>query len=245
MHLSLLSRLLWAAGFSCDVALLFVLLYKRRDRIVPFFTLWTAFGVVDTIGRYFAYRFGTKRLYADVFWGAELLDLVLQVSVIYEIARSALKPGRSWIEGAKIRLGIIGVAAPGIAFIMACFMTPAAENRLDAWDARANLFLSVLICLLFSGVVSATQQLGLLWRSHVMRESYGLILWTLISFATDTLHAYWRTLSHFTVLEYVRALTFQIVSIYWAVIFWFPEPEPASLSAETIDSLNALTRRLE
>ena len=48
MDLSLTAKLVWAAGFVLNVALLFVLLYKARFRLVPWFVIWIGFGVVYT-----------------------------------------------------------------------------------------------------------------------------------------------------------------------------------------------------
>ncbi|MEO8736765.1 MAG: hypothetical protein ABI380_09520, partial [Edaphobacter sp.] len=82
-------------------------------------------------------------------------------------------------------------------------------------------------------------------RSHVMRESYGFILWNLVAFATDTLHAYWRTMGQFGALENIRIIVFQAALIYWAVAFWLPEPAVAPLTLDTINPLDDLAARLE
>jgi hypothetical protein len=218
---------LWAAGFVLNTALLLVLLYKRRYRTVPCFTAWCGFGCLYTI---------------TLFWG---YSLVLQVAVVLEIARSALRRSGRWVEGARRRLVFMGLIAPIIALGMAWFMTPAAETRLDAWDARGSLFTTILICLLFTAVMVASQQLGLGWRSHIMRESYGLVMWTLVAFVTDTLHAYWRTLGHFTLLENIRIVFFQGALIYWAIAFWRPESETIAMPADAKIDLDDLAVRIE
>jgi hypothetical protein len=139
----------------------------------------------------------------------------------------------------------MGLIAPIIALGMAWFMTPAAETRLDAWDARGSLFTTILICLLFTAVMATSQQLGLGWRSHIMRESYGLVMWTLVAFVTDTLHAYWRTLGHFTLLENIRIVFFQGALIYWAIAFWRPESETIAMPEDAKIALDNLAVRIE
>ena len=245
MNLSLMAKALWAAGFILNAALLFVLLYKRRYRIVPWFTGWIGFHSLFTIIMFVAYRFGSKHVYANLYWSEDFLDFLLQVAVVLEIARYILKRSGRWVEGARLRLALMGSTAPLVAFGMAWFMKPAAETRLDAWEARTSLFTTILVCLLFSAVVIASQQLGLGLRSHAMRESYGLIAWSLMAFVTDTLHAYWRTMGHFTLLENVRIGVFQAALIYWIVAFWRPEDEPAVVTSDTINRLDDLAARLE
>ena len=148
------------------------------------------------------------------------MDLLLQIAVVFEIAQAVLRRSGRWVEGARARLLLVSAIAPIAALSLAWSITPAVKTRLQAWDARASLFTTVLICLLFSGVVTASRHLGLEWKSRVLRESYGLVVWTLTGFLTDTLTAYWRTIGHFAMLNYIQIVVFQGVSIYWAVIFW-------------------------
>ena len=78
-----------------------------------------------------------------------------------------------------------------------------------------------------------------------MRESYGLVMWTLVAFVTDTLHAYWRTLGHFTLLEHVRIVFFQGALIYWTIAFWRPEAETIAMPPDAKKDLEDLAARIE
>jgi hypothetical protein len=245
VKLTLIATVLWAAGFILNAALFFVLVFKRRYRIVPWFTAWMGFQCVYTITLFVEYRLGSKHLYAVLYWSGALLDFLLQIAVVLEIARSVLKRSYGWVEGARARLIGAGIMAPLVAFGMAWAMTPAARTRLEAWDARASLFTTILICLMFTAVTVSSSQLGVAWRSHIMRESYGLVLWTLVAFVTDTLHAYWRTLGHFLLLENVRIVFFQAALIYWAIAFWRPEAAPAVMPENAMLELDRLVSRLE
>lgn len=245
MNLSLSAKVIWAAGFVLNAALLFVLLYKRRYRTVPWFTTWIGLGCCNTIVLFLAYRFGSHHSYTVLYWSWAFLDLILQVGVVWEIARSIFRRSGKWVEGARVRLISVAAIGPLVAFALAWFMTPAAESKLDEFAARGNLFMTVLICLLFSTVVVASQQLGVGWRNHIMRESYGLVLWTIVNFVTDTLHAYWRTMGNFSALEYMRILVFQASLIYWSWAFWMPEPSPILMPVEVKNDLDELAARLD
>ncbi len=245
MNLSLTATILWAAGFALNAALLAVLLYKRRYGTVPWFTTWIAYGSMYTVALFFSFRFGSRQLYKDVYWSGAFLDLLLQIAVVLEIAACVLRRSGRWVEGARIRLIVTGMIAPEIAFAMAWFMTPAAESKIDAWAARTSLFTTLLICLLFTSIMAASQQLGLAWRSHVMREGYGLTIWVLVAFLTDTLHAYWRTAENFTALEYVRMVFYLGSLLYWIGAFWIPEKVPLVLPQDIIDRMKALGVPLE
>jgi hypothetical protein len=244
VNLSLTAKILWAAGFLLNAALLFVLLKRRRFRTVPWFTGWIGFHVLFTVIMFTTYRFGSKHVYAVLYWSEVFLDLLLQIAVVLEIAGAAMRRKGRWVEGARVELTVMGGIAPVVALLMAWLMTPAAETRLDMWVARGSLFTTVLVVLLFSAVVIASQRLGLGWRNHIMRESYGFILWTVVAFATDALHAYWRTLGHFTALEDIRIAVFQAASVYWMIAFWLPENAPAAMDFGASGRLNDLATRL-
>ena len=140
MNLSLQATLLWAAGFLCNAALLFVLFYKWRVRTIPWFTGWIFFGILYSIALFFAFRFGSKHLYAVLYWGGAFLDLLLQLAVVLEIANYVFKRDSYWVEGARGRLAAIGLIGLIAAGILVWQMTPAATSQLDAWDSRASLF---------------------------------------------------------------------------------------------------------
>ncbi len=245
MKLSLTATVLWAAGFVWNAALVFVLLYKRRYETVPLFTAWIVSFCGYTIVLFFAYRFGSKHVYAGLYWSTSFLDIVLQTAVVLEIAAIVLRRSGQWVEGARTRLVVMGTTGFVLAMLMTWLMKPAADTRLDAWAARGSLFTTVLVFLLFVGVVMASHQLGLGWRTYAMRESYGLVVWVTVGFTTDGLHAYWRTLGHFALLANVQIAVFQMASIYWIIAFWLPEQVLAPMSRENIKRLEALQRRLE
>ncbi len=245
LNLSLLDALLWAAGFICNAALLSVLIYKRRYGTIPWFTAWISFGIVYTITLFVAFRVGTKHVYAVLYWSGAFLDLLLQLAVVFEIATYVFRRGQCWVEGAKGRFAIMGVSAPLLAGLLAWQMTPAATSALDSWESRDSLFTTVVICILFSAVMVVSQQVGVSWRDLVLREGYGVIGMAVVAFVTDTLHAYWRTIEHFSQLENVRMVAYLGTLVYWMVIFWLPERGMTSVDASINKRLEALRRELE
>lgn len=245
MNLSLLDTLLWAAGFLANAALLSVLFYKRRYRTVPWFTGWILFGIIYTITLFVAFRVGSKGSYRVLYWTGAFLDLLLQLAVVFEIATYVFRRGDRWVEGAGRRFALMSLFGPVVAGIMAWQMTPAATSALDAWDSRASLFTTVVLCVLFSSVMVVSQQVGVGWRNLVLREGYGLIGIAIVAFITDTLHAYWRTIEHFSQLEHLRMVAYLGVLAYWTVVFWLPERVMEPLDGSADKRMEALRRKLE
>ncbi len=244
MSFSLTAMVLWAACFLGNAALFVVLFIRGRFRTVPWFTAWVGFNLIYTLVLFAAYRLGSKQAYTLLYWGGAFLDLALQVSIVLEIARYVFRRGKTWVGGAKNLLLWSGFASGVAGVAMGLWMTPLASSRLDAWESRVDLGATVLICLLFTAVLVFSERFGVSWRSVVLREGYGVAGWSICSFVTDTLHAYWRTAEHFTFLEQLRVVFYLVALFYWMVIFWLPEPVTAVPDAETKKSIESFRRGL-
>ena len=242
---SLTAMILWATGFLGHLALLAVLVIRGKARMVPWFATWVVFNLVYTIALFGAYRLGTKQSYVLLYWGGAFLDLALQVGIVLEIARYVFRRGEAWVGGAKNLLLWSGIASVLIGILMGLWMTPLSTSRLDAWESRVDLGATVLITLLFTAIMVFSERLGVSWRSVILREGYGVAAWSVCSFVTDTLHAYWRTAEHFTILEHLRVVLYLGALGYWMVIFWLPEPPTLVLDEATKRSIESLRRQLE
>ncbi len=240
MKVSFVAALLWTASFALEAALLFVLFYRQRRRAVPWFTVWISFQMISSLTCFAMLHLGTRELYRDVYWSCAFIEFALQIAVILEIAASVLRRSGRWVDGARTRFAVGATVASTAALAMAWFMTPATETALDAWDARVSLFTTLFVCLLFTSIMAASQQLGLAWRSHVMREGYGMMIWVLVAFITDTLHAYWRTAESFTALEQGFMVFFLGSLSYWIIAFWLPEKVTEVPSSDMLERMKAL-----
>jgi hypothetical protein len=101
MRLTGLDFLFWAAGFAGHLALLFVLWYRRRARGFPFFTALITLNVCRTIGLYFVLHYGTRAGYFYGYWLAAVLDVMLQLCVVYEIASRVFRPLDVWARDVR------------------------------------------------------------------------------------------------------------------------------------------------
>ena len=86
MHLSGIDLLLWLVGFLENLGLLTVLVYRRRAERFPFFTALITLNVIRTIVLYLVLRYSTKDGYFYSYWSLSVVDTILQLCVIYEVA---------------------------------------------------------------------------------------------------------------------------------------------------------------
>jgi hypothetical protein len=244
MGLQILDTILWAAGFAFLAALLALLILKKRFRVAPWFTIYIGSTLVSSIVLLIVLRHSSLAFYSITYWTLEVIDLLMQLTVITEIARSVLKRNGHWVEGTYKRFLTMATISFLLSVAIALSTHPAATYAIDVWIVRGNLFTTLLICTLFSALMLVSQQFGLSWRSHIMRIGYGLTAWALSSFIVDMLHSFWGSAHHFAPLERIRNLVYLGSLIYWFVALWRPEREK-KLSSDVFSRISSLHEQVE
>ena len=245
MDFTTLDNLLWAAGFCGHVALLVVLLVRRRSYQMPVLTSLLAYQVGVTAILFLISRFGTRHAYFLGYWITVFGDYCFQLALILEIARAVLRPTGTWIQDARRSFLLWSAGALLVALIFALTVGPPGARGLDLWEVRGRLFTSLLTCELFIAMVLAANRLGLLWRSHVMAVGQGITIWAMISLLGDVGHVALGWSEEFLVLDHLRMFVYLGVLVFWSIIFWLPEQQRAPLSPQMQDYLLALQRRVQ
>lgn len=244
MHLSLEARILWATGFAEQVALLVVLLGRRRFRAFPIFTTWIVFLVLKTITLFLLFRYGTMRQYSNVYWTGEIFDLLLQIAVIYEICRNVLRPTGSWVRSALRTFLVFGCCGLVLAIVLAWIARPVAMTGISVWIEKGKLFSSVVSLELFLAMGFASTRLGLVWRNHVMAIATGWAIWAVLGFCSEVASSYFGPRYHGVVLDEIRIFSTQAVTVYWCAMFWLHEPVERKLSPAMEAYLSNVQKRL-
>ena len=91
MHPTLLQAVLWILGPLLQFILAVVIIHRRLVKEIPIFWGYTVFHVLLAVTSYAASRV-SYRAYFDVYWGAEVLDMVLALLVIQELFSHAFAP---------------------------------------------------------------------------------------------------------------------------------------------------------
>lgn len=242
MHYSVMTRIFWAAGFVPTAVLLVVLLWRRRWRQFPFFSLWIAFIVVRTSVLFSLYMANNHPWYARVYYTGLWLDFALQLGVAIEIARTVLRPTGTWIHDAKSRFALAGLGGAAVAALVSWLVSPPASTVPLIWMIRGNLFTSLVICELFVAMSFTANRLGLGWRHHVMALGQGLTAWTSIMVVTTALQS---LVGPSMTLDYVRETAFTAAMLWIVFQLWRPEPERLPIAPELREYILALHRRVE
>ena len=245
MNLSGLDNALWAASLMGHAALLFILVFRRRVRSFPIFSLFVASEVFRTVLLFLVFRYGTKHGYFLAYWITGFANYLFQVALIVEIGMNVLRPTGRWVLEARKSFLIFGAVGLVVAGLMAFEMGPSQSKGLDLWDTRVTVFTALMTCGLFLAMLMAANRLGLLWRNQVFAIGQGLFLWSFISLLGDVGHAALGWNRDFIVLDHILMFTYLVVLVYWSVTFWLPEKERAELSPEIRAYVLAAHARLE
>lgn len=242
MHLSAIDRTLWIASFAGHLILLFVLLAKERWRAFPIFTSLIGFNTLRTVFLYFVFYYGSAGLYATSFWSASILDLALQLGLIFEMARIVLKPAGVWVRDARKMFLLFGTIGALIAAGLAYAANPNIPTNFDDWNTKAQLFTIMLVCVFFAAMMVASSRLGLVWRNHVMGLGRGLTVWAIVSLLVEAMHTYFGPGWHAVFLDHITIVAYLGATAYWIITFWYPEPKSRTLTPEMYTYLSSLQK---
>jgi hypothetical protein len=211
----------------------------------PIFTVLIAMNIVNAIALYEIALHGSKHTYFIAYFAFAIVDLVLQLSVTYELASHIFRPTGSWAPDVRNGFFILVLASIAVAFALACLPSPPERTMLGRLLDRGNLFSSALQCALFVGMIAFSATASLPWKTHVARIAQGLGFYSLIGILTEAGHnVLARDTTLYGTLSYVRMTTYLICGSYWIVMLWLNAPASQELPEEMRHQLFTLQRGL-
>jgi hypothetical protein len=247
LNLSALDLFLWAAGFAGNVALLFVLFYRRRAHQFPFFTLLIAHNVLRAIVIYCVLHLGTKQDYFWTYWSMALFDACLQLCIVYELAVLVFRPMGRWAPDVRQRFLWLVIPSVAIAVALSCMAAPPARNWMQVVVTRGNLCAESLMSELFVLIMALSVSAGLPWKTHAARIAQGLGTYSLFSLIIQTAQSYFgvdRSVPQFVMLSHLRIAAYDVCVIYWVVALWMEAQQPTPMPETVRESLFALRSRV-
>jgi hypothetical protein len=235
MRLTGLDFFFWAAGFVVSASLLLVLWYRHRARKFPFFTALISLTVIKSIVLYLVRAQGTHTSYVDTYWSLTVLDTVLQLCVVYEIASSVFRPVDVWARDVRrsflwlVSLSLLADAA------LTWLASPPAPTWVQAFATRGNLFAAALMSQLFVAMMGLSIRAGLAWKTHVAKIAQGLGAYSLISVVTEAGHSYFgaaRGLPGSIALSHLRMAAYLVCGVYWSSSLWPDEQSARAMTKE-------------
>jgi len=244
VFLSGVDRIYWAIGFTAHLVLLIVLVIRQRARYFPVFTLLIALNVLRTVELFFVQRYCTKSAYFHAYWSLAIVDIALQLGVIYEMASMVFRPKGSWAKDVRHCMCCWIMVSLLVAAGLASFPVPASRIWEHALMVRGNIFSAALMSELFVGMIVLAARSGLPWKTHVARITQGLGVYSLAAVAIELARAYFGIAAgtvKYGELTRLRMTVYLICLVYWIVTLWQQAPPSKDMSERMQNQLSYLS----
>jgi hypothetical protein len=248
MHLTGLDFLLWAVSFLGNLGLLFVLCYRRRAKSFPLFTALAMLSVIRAVVMYFVLNHGTKQSYFVTYWSLAVVDTMLELGIVYEIASRVFRPVGVWARDVRGSfLWMVGLSVT-VALGLSWLASPPAQTWMRSFVTKGTLFAAALISELFVLMMALSISARLPWRTHVAKIAQGLGAYSLVSVLIEAGHSYFgvgREVRAFVFLSHIRITAYVACVAYWAVMLWRKEQPSLEMTQEMRQKLFTIQRRVE
>jgi hypothetical protein len=234
VHLTVLDKVLWVAGFVGHVTLFVVLVIRGRVRLFPVFTCLIAYEALLSVALFSVSRYTNPHAYRTVYWILAPVDYSFQIALILEIARNVVRPIGTLASNARLTFLRWAIAGVTLAAGLSIRVAPPELSGLNLWAARATIFTSLLTCVTFLAMIAWTNRLGMPWAGHVMALGQGLTVWALVALSANVVNYASRWRKHRAAVDHAGMITYLAVLAFWSVAFWKPDRRWGAISPAAV-----------
>ncbi len=189
---------------------------------------------------------GTSRIYARWYLFFDIASFLLQLFILFEIAKNVLRPAGVWSRAAWKPMVVSASIGAVAALLAAWLVEPTGIRNFTALELRAEVFTGLLACELVIAMMLSARAVGLPWRSHAMAIGQGLMVYQLAAVLIQGIAASIGPHSpYYQSLYYIRSLTYFVTLGYWSVSLWHAEPARRPISPALQKYVLALHERVQ
>lgn len=224
---------LWLFGPLVQFGLIISMSLRKLRREFPVFYAYTVFHVLREVVSFAAMKLWYAS-YLWVFWGAELVDMILTLAVVQEVYAHTFRPYPALQQFANnlFRWG-------GIFLALFCVISAAPAHGVSRLLSYA-LALDKSGCVIAFGLIAflllVARGAGLRWRSHAFGIAVGLGMATSIFAATIALRINVPGEHARQIFLLVQAAAYDIGICTWAAYLFWPSRSPESAHG-TVDRM--------
>jgi hypothetical protein len=235
-----LDTVLWYAGIVTEAAVLGLLLYRRVWRVLPFFCVYSAWTLLSDGAGYAVVHLWPSR-YLTTYLAIAVLDSLLQLAVLVELAWSVLRPLRASLpRGALVLVGALILSLGAVIWPFANI--PGFNSLPPEWHLlmRLEQSVSILRILIFLGLAGCSHFLSIGWRNRELQVATGFGFYSLVSVAVAMLHTHQAMGPQYRQLDQLLVASYLCSLLYWAFSFAQKEPERQEITPQMRSFLHAL-----
>ena len=238
-----LDNALWVTIIIEDMILCFVLVIRRRVRSFPIFTALIALDVVRAVALIAIECVGTTAVYFYTYWSLAVVDVALQLGVLYGVASKIFRPTGKWANdtiGALICLFLGSIAT---AVLLTWMPKPVVVLPLQRVILKGNFFSAVLMSELSVGILAISAWAGLSGAPHPAKIIHGFVAYSLCTLALETARTYCGVSKGSRVyddLSHLRVGAYALCMAYWIISLWRDAPPPRELPTLMREQVSAI-----
>jgi hypothetical protein len=220
-----LDSALWSAGIVTEAAVVALLLWRRVWRVLPLFCVYSAWTLLSDAGAYAVVHFWPSS-YLTTYLAEAVLDSLLQLTVLVELAWSLLRPLRTSLPRRSMVIVASLILALG-ALIWPFANIPGFGGFPPEWNLLVHLqqTVSILRILVFLGLAGCSHFLSIGWRNRELQVATGFGFYSLVSVAVAVLHTHQEMGPQYRRLDQLLVASYLCSLLYWTFSFAQKEEE--------------------
>jgi hypothetical protein len=219
MHFLTIDNVSLAAALVLQAALAFVLIRRGLARFYPVFLIYLLLNLIEDP---LAGALQNSIFYLRYYFVVTILDYVLQLLILFEIARNVIRPSKRSIPFPIAPVAIVGIL---LCALIAASFSPQVQllglGHTREILIRISLLLAILKILLFVTLAVFAQVLGIGWKSHALQLASGFAFYGAVSLMVQlsSTHVAGTDESSY-VPHLVRLAQIQGVAYNLTLVFW-------------------------
>ncbi len=228
-----LDTTLFLVGLLAEAGALALVIYKRIYKLLPLFSCYLAWGLINDSGLYLLTRkFPDSGLH--FYFISAIIDSAFMFCVLIELSMSVLRPARSLLSHWAV-LAVVLILALSCAIIWPFAKSPGLEHTAHQYQVIIHLqtTLSVIRILYFLVLAAGSQFLSIGWKDRELQVATGFGFYALISLSVAVFHMNQGLGGpgnpsldiQFHLLDQLVAGSYVCSMVYWSVSFLQKVPE--------------------
>jgi hypothetical protein len=224
MRIATLDAALFIAAFAGEAVLVSVLLWRKEYLRFPVFLTSIVIQLVNDPALFWILNHSSSHQYEQAYAVTSVLDYMLQLGVLIEIAHSVLRPAVSAIPR-RLLGGMAGFLLIGFSITLVWTFDQHGQSRafqqLFVHLEQVNFAFAFMRLGLFAAIAGFSQMIGITWKNHVIRLAAGLAFYSAVSLVVQLTISHLPQGNHviyqrdYYLLNYI-----QTVSYLGALAFW-------------------------
>jgi len=240
-------------GLFLETVLLGLQIFRRTYKRLPTFFIYSCWNVLIDPAVFIAGRY-SHRTFVNTYLVQLAMDAFFMFFVLLEIMTTSAKESRRQVPIPKIPGTSLRTTFSILLFAAALLLWPVSGlllphsllDRIDLFAYQLEYTLALLRIILFVGLSSFSDTLGISWRDRELQLATGLGGYSLFNVIVLFLHGQQKRNTHFHFvylwLDIANSVVYALILIYWDICFWQKDREREQQPAHVARDIKVISK---